>query len=175
MDMGLEGKTAIVTGGAMGLGRAIALSLADEGCNVVVADIGEEHAKQVAKEVHARGPRALAISTDVTNGAEVQAMVDGTIGEFGHVDILVANAGVVGPQGPWADLTEEGFDHVVSVNFKGAFLSVRAVTPHMIAQQSGKIIIITNSIFYNGTIIIDKAYFYLLFYYTGTILFKNIC
>jgi NAD(P)-dependent dehydrogenase (short-subunit alcohol dehydrogenase family) len=144
MDMGLEGKIAVVTGSATGLGRAIALALADEGCHVTVADIKEEQAKQVAREVNARGPNALAITTDVTRGVAVRAMVDRTLGEFGQIDILVANAGVVGPQGPWADLTEEGFDHVVAVNFKGVFLSAKAIIPHMIAQRSGKIIIISS-------------------------------
>jgi NAD(P)-dependent dehydrogenase (short-subunit alcohol dehydrogenase family) len=162
MHMGLTDKSALVTGGAMGLGRAIALALANEGTNVAVADINEEAARRVADEVRAMGSNALAIKADVTKAGDDQFMVDRTREQLGGVDILVANAGVVGPQGPWADLSEEGFDFVVGVNFKGVFLSVRAVIPHMMAQRSGKIIIISSCAAktgeeYNGVYSATKA------------------
>lgn len=140
MDMGLKDKVAIVTGGARGLGRAIALALAAEWAQVVVADIKEEEAKQVAAQVEEAGGKALAIKVDVSKGDQVQAMVDEVVQKFGRIDILVNNAGVVGPQGPWANLTEEDFDFVVGIDFKGVYLCSKAVIPHMIARNSGKII-----------------------------------
>jgi NAD(P)-dependent dehydrogenase (short-subunit alcohol dehydrogenase family) len=139
--MGLEGKVAIVTGGARGLGRAIALELAAEGAKVVIADINQEEAKRVVEKVQKSGGTAVAIQVDVSNSAQVQAMVDGVIGESGRIDILMNNAGIVGPQGPWAELSEEGFDMVVGINFKGVFLCSRAVIPYMMEQNEGKIII----------------------------------
>jgi len=138
--MRLKDKVAIVTGGARGLGRAIVLALAAEGVKVVVADINEDEAKQVAEQVQNNDGKALAVKTDVSNNNQVQAMVDEALKSFGRIDILVNNAGVVGLQGPWVNLTEEGFDFVSGVNFKGAFLCSKAVIPHMIAQKSGKII-----------------------------------
>ena len=140
MDMGLAGKVAIVTGGAQGVGEAIVRGLAAEGAHVVIADIQLDKAGDVAADLENAGGKALAIQTDVSDEGQVRAMVDMVIGEFGRIDILVSNAGIVGPQGPWHELTAEGFDHVVGVNFRGVFLCTRAVTPHMIAQKSGKII-----------------------------------
>lgn len=140
MDMGLKGKIAIVTGGAVGLGRAIARALAEEGAQIVVADINTEGADQVVEDIEKAGGQGLAIKTDVSERESVQAMVDEVIEELGRIDILVNNAGVVGPQGPWAQLSEEGFDFVTGVDFKGVYLCSKAVAPHMMAQESGKIV-----------------------------------
>jgi len=145
MDMGLKDKVAIVTGASRGLGRAIALILAAEGAQVVVADIDEDAAEQGVNEVKKATGKALAIKTDVSKGHQVQAMVDGVFQRFGRIDILVNNAGVAGPQGPWSDLTEDGFDLVIGINLKGTYLCSKAVTPNMINQQSGKIINISSS------------------------------
>ena len=140
MDMGLTDKVAIVTGAALGLGRAIALKLATEGAKVVIADINQEEAQKVVEKVQKSGGTAMAIKVDVSQSAQVQAMVDKVIQEFGRIDILMNNAGIVGPQGPWAELSEEGFDLVMGINFKGVFLCAKAVLPHMMKQKSGKII-----------------------------------
>lgn len=140
MDMGLKGKTAIVTGGAMGLGRAIALALAAEGVNIVIADIAVENAEKVVKDVKVLGPKAIAVKCDVRSGTDVKAAVEAAVKQFGAIDILINNAGIVGPQGPWVDLTEDGFDLVVEINFKGVFLFNKYVIPHMIKQRSGKVI-----------------------------------
>ena len=140
MDMGLKSKVAIVTGGASGLGRAIALALAGEGADVVIADVDQAKAAKAARQIEEAGGRAMAIKTDVSSGADVQAMVEEAIEAFARIDILVNNAGVVGPQGPWADLTEEGYDYVVGIDFKGVFLCSKYVIPHMISQKGGKII-----------------------------------
>ena len=140
MDVGLKDKVAIVTGGAQGLGQGIALGLAAEGAHVAIADIKFDQAKRVAAEVEKAGVRAMAIKTDVTKAAEVQDMVDAVLQKFGRIDILMNNAGVVGPQGPWVDLDEEAFDTVTAINFKGVYLCAKAVLPHMMAQKSGKIV-----------------------------------
>ena len=140
MEMGLENRSAIVTGAALGLGRAIALALAGEGAQVAIADIDEMGAKRVVDRVEKASGRAMAIKTDVSNGEDVQAMVDEVVQTLGRIDILVNNAGVVGPQGPWANLREEDFDFVVGIDFKGVYLCSKAVTPHMIKEKKGRII-----------------------------------
>ena len=162
MDMGLKDKVAIVTGGAMGLGRAIALALAREGVKIAIADIAEAEATGVVEELKAEGVEAVAITTDVTQSDQVQAMIAGVIERFGKIDILVNNAGIVGPQGPWVDLPEEGFDMVMGINFKGVFLFAKYVLPHMIAQKSGKIIMTSSCAGktgeeYNGVYSVTKA------------------
>lgn len=144
MDMGLKDKVAIVTGAALGLGRAIALALAVEGVKIVVADINEEQARQVVNQVKKNGDGAKAIKVDVSKSNQVQTMLDETLKNFGRIDILVNNAGIVGPQGPWHNLTEESFDFVNGINFKGMFLCAKAVIPYMIVQKSGKIINISS-------------------------------
>ena len=162
MEMGLKDKRAIVTGGAMGLGRAIALALAREGANIAIADIAEAETAKVVRELRAAGVEALAVRTDVTQSDQVRAMVAVVAEKFGGIDILINNAGIVGPQGPWVDLSEEGFDLVMSINFKGAFLCVKYVLPHMIAQKSGKIIMTSSCAGktgeeYNGVYSVTKA------------------
>ena len=141
MDMGLNNKVAVVTGGAMGLGRAIAFALTREGVKVVIADIEQSEAQKVVEEIQGLGCTAMAIKVDVSKSDQVQAMVDKVIEKFGRIDILINNAGIVGPQGPWVELSEEGFDVVVGINFKGIFLCAKTILPHMIQQNSGKIII----------------------------------
>ena len=140
MDMGLRDKVAVVSGAARGVGRAIVLALAAEGARVAIADIDANEAKRVVEQVEKAGGRALVIRTDVSKSGQVKAMVEEVLGTFGRIDILVNNAGVVGPQGPWADLSDDGFDLVVGVNLKGTYLCSQAVTAHMIARKSGKII-----------------------------------
>ena len=140
MDMGLKDKVAIVTGGAMGLGRGIALALGREGARIVIADVNEAEAKNVVAELTAGGVEALAIKTDVAQSDHVQTMVKAVIDKFGRIDILINNAGIVGPQGPWIDLSEDSFDLVMGINFKGIYLCAKYVLPHMIEQKSGKII-----------------------------------
>ncbi|MCK4273836.1 MAG: SDR family oxidoreductase [Dehalococcoidales bacterium] len=138
----LENKVAIVTGGAKGMGRGIALKFAGEGCDVVVNALHIEGAQKVAEEIRALGRRSLAVKADISNSAEVQHMVDETIKKFGKIDILVNNAGgVMGVQGGDTDTaTEEDWDKILSVNLKGAFLVCMAVLPHMKKKKYGKII-----------------------------------
>lgn len=140
MDMGLRDKVAIVTGGSVGLGRAIARALAAEGAKIAIADIDDARGKELVEELAGQGTQAIIVKTDVSKSQDVQAMVKVVNENFGRIDILINNAGIVGPQGPWVDLAERSFDLVMSVNFKGIFLCAKYVLPYMIEQKSGKII-----------------------------------
>jgi NAD(P)-dependent dehydrogenase (short-subunit alcohol dehydrogenase family) len=141
MNLGLQGKVAIVTGGALGLGRSMSVALAREGVRVAIADVKVPEAEKALGLIRESGGDGMVIQTDVTRSAEVYAMVDRVLKTYGRIDILVNNAGIVGPQGPWHLLSEEGFDRVVGINFKGTYLCTKAVAPHMIEQKSGRIII----------------------------------
>lgn len=137
----LKDRVAIVTGGAKGMGRGIALKFAEEGCDVVVNALHIEGAQKVADEIKATGRRAIAIKADITKSAEVQDMVDRTISEFGKIDILVNNAGgVSGAEGTIDVVTEEQWDKIIELNLKGAFLCCKAVVPHMKERKYGKIV-----------------------------------
>jgi len=138
----LSDKVAIVTGGAKGIGRGIALKFAKEGCDVVVNALHIEGARKVAGEVKALGRKSLAIGADVSNSAEVNAMVARTVKEFGKVDILVNNAGGISSAkgGTIENTTDEDWDRIIDINLKGQFLCCRAVVPHMKKNKYGKII-----------------------------------
>ncbi|OGN95089.1 MAG: hypothetical protein A2Y89_06590 [Chloroflexi bacterium RBG_13_51_18] len=141
----LENKVAIVTGGAKGMGRAIALKFAEEGADVVVTALHIEGARKVAEEINALGRKGLAIKSDISKSAEVKDMVEQTIKKFNKIDILVNNAGGVGVTGGDTDTaTEEDWDKIIDVNLKGAFLVTMAVVPYMKKQKSGKIINISS-------------------------------
>jgi len=137
--MKLESKVALVTGSGRGIGRGIALVLAEEGADVAVVDIDYANAQKVAKEVKGLGRRATAIKVDVTQWDQVQAMVKQTIDELGQIDISVHNAGVISVV-PVEEMEEEAWDHIMDVNAKGVFLCCKAVIPHMKQRGGGKII-----------------------------------
>ncbi len=143
MDLGLRGKTAIVTGGARGIGEAIVQSFVAEGANVVIADVLQETAEQLAKKVSRSDARALAIRTDVTKKTDVEALVAAALREFGKIDVLVNNAGVVGEM-LFTEVEEQEWDRVHTVNVKGTYLTCRAVIPHMTAARRGRIVNISS-------------------------------
>ncbi len=142
MDLLLRDKVAIVTGAGsqIGYGRGIAVTLAEEGCDVVCADINLEGARRTAAEVKALGRRSLAVKADVTKTAQVNAMVERTINKFGKIDILVNNAGASSRLRPFIEMTEEDWDFDIQTNLVGQMRVARAVLPHMIARKYGRII-----------------------------------
>ncbi len=137
----LTDRVAIVTGGAKGMGRAMALKFAEEGCDVVVNALHIEGAQKVAEEIRALGRKALGIKADISSNAEVNDMVARTIDVFGKIDILVNNAGGVGTDGGDTNTaTEADWDRILRVNLKGHFLVCMAVIPQMKKAGYGKII-----------------------------------
>jgi len=137
--MRLKDKKAIVTGAGQGIGRSIALKLAQEGANVVIAEINPDTGTQTAREVEALGRRGLFIAVDVANQKQVQAMVDKVLRAWRGVDILVNNAGLDRP-GNLLKVKEEDWETVLGVHLKGTLNCIQAVAPNMIENGYGKII-----------------------------------
>ncbi len=133
----LEDKIAIVTGGAQGLGQAICWRLAQEGCHVVVADLNEESAAETAAAITNR--KALSLKVDVSDEAQVASLVDRTVEEFGRLDIMVSNAGIL-ISGPIEEFPAEKWRAVMNVNLYGAFLVCKHAARVMKPQGSGAIV-----------------------------------
>ena len=140
----LKDKVAIITGGAKGIGRAIALRFAKEGCDCVINAMHIEGAEKVAKEVKALGRKAIAIAADVSSTAQVNDMVARTIKEFKKIDILVNNAGGVAGDAKIEETSDEAWNRVIATNLTGQFLMCRAVIPYMRKNKYGKIIFISS-------------------------------
>lgn len=148
----LDGKSAIVTGGARGVGSAVALAFAREGANVAINYTkSEDAALAVVNEIKKTGREGLSFKADVSNRKDLGAMVDEVIKRFGQVDILVNNAGVTQPA-MLHKMTEEQWDRVLNVHLKGAFNAIQAVCQNMMARNSGKIINVTSTAGLVGTI-----------------------
>jgi NAD(P)-dependent dehydrogenase (short-subunit alcohol dehydrogenase family) len=141
----LHGKTALVTGGGSGLGRAIAEGLAQFGAAVSVVDVAYAAAKAAAADIARAGGRAIALSCDVTQRDQVEAAVGRTVAEFDKVDVLAAVAGI-GDRNPAEEMSEAQWDRVLEVNLKGVWLVNQAVGRHMIARGGGGSIINMSSI-----------------------------
>jgi len=152
--MKLEGKVAIVTGGARGMGRSHCLALAREGADIVTCDICKDmpielslgkkgELDETVEQVNALGGKAIGMVADVSKANEVKAVVDRTIETFGKVDILVNNA-AVDIFGPCHEVSEEDWDVIIDVNLKGSWLFCKYIIPHMLEQESGKIINISS-------------------------------
>lgn len=139
--MDLRDSVAIVTGGARGIGRGIALALAAEGARIAIADLPATAADrdETIALIGKAGSEAIAIDADVRDFPQAQAMVQHAIDRWGKVDVLVNNAGVI-RIGPIAAFSEEDWDLVIDVNLKGTFLCTKAVLPQMMKQRSGRII-----------------------------------
>jgi SDR family mycofactocin-dependent oxidoreductase len=148
----LDGKVAFITGAARGQGRAHAVTSAREGADVILVDIGEqmktvpyamatdEDMATTVREVEALGRHALSITADVRSQAELDEAVSRGIGEFGHIDILIANAGIW-TTSPFWELSEDAWDEMIGVNLTGVWKSAKAVARHMIERQTGSIVI----------------------------------
>ncbi|MFH2012219.1 MAG: 3-oxoacyl-[acyl-carrier-protein] reductase [Pseudomonadota bacterium] len=137
--MDLKGKVALITGSAQGIGRAIAVLLANKGADIVVSDLNSEKAQQVAKEIEEIGRRCLVTITNVADFKEAEQMINKTIEGLGHIDILVNNAGIV-KDSLLLRMKEESWDQVLNVNLKGTFNCTKAAIRSMVKQRSGKIV-----------------------------------
>ncbi len=133
MEPRFAGKVAIVTGAGQGIGRGIALRLAREGAQVVIAEYNAESGAETARAIEAAGGRAIAYPVDIADAAADQRMVDAVVAQLGHIDILVNNAGVIQTK-PMLDLTEADWDRVLDVNLRGTFFLTQAVARQMIRQ-----------------------------------------
>jgi len=139
----LKEKRAIVTGGAQGIGRAIALRLSEDGASVVVADVHSDAAEMTAREIGRRGGKALAVKVDVADPDSVARMVDTTIDSLSRIDILVNNAGIT-RDNLLVRLSDDDWEAVLGVNLKGTFNCTRAVAKVMMRQRSGRIVNISS-------------------------------
>jgi 3-oxoacyl-[acyl-carrier protein] reductase len=147
--MNLENKVAVITGGAQGIGRTVALGMARDGARVVVGDLQGEKAKSVARELQTLGTEAIAVEVNVASEASVKKLAEQTFNRFGRVDILVNDAGVY-LKSPVVAKSEEDWDKTINVNLGGNFLCVRAFVPAMRKQKSGRIISLASSIANTG-------------------------
>lgn len=135
--MRLEGKTAIVTGAGSGFGEGMAKRFAEEGANVIVADLIGDKAERVAQEI---GSQAVALQVDVARAQDNQAMAAAAIGHFKRLDIFVLNAGVTHKNTSMLEVDEQSFDHIADVNMKALYHAVRSVVPIMEEQGGGSIL-----------------------------------
>ena len=135
MDLALRDKVAIVTGGSRGIGRSIALGLADEGCHVAICARGEERLRETEAELRARGVDALGVVADITKADDIDRLVAETVARFGRLHILVNNAG-----GGSRENTDEAWDAAYRMNILAAVRATRAAAPHMQASGGGSIV-----------------------------------
>ncbi len=143
VSIDLSGKVALVTGASRGIGKAIALRLAEAGADVAVLATTEDRARPVAEEIRARGRNALAIGGDVADFAFAAGAVEKTVAELGRLDIVVNNAGIT-KDGLFLRMSEEDFDRVISVNLKGCFNFCRAAARPLTKARDGRIVNVTS-------------------------------
>ena len=139
----LRGKEALVTGAGRGIGRAIALSLAQAGAQVAVLDILADNAESVRREVEAWGVKGLAVAVDLTRRAEVERAVGAVVAQFGQLDIVVNNAGWDKME-MFLDTEEETWDKIIAINFKSVLHVCKAALPHLVKRGSGRVISIAS-------------------------------
>ncbi len=155
----LAQKVAVITGGARGIGKQIALTFASEGADIVIGDIIEMEA--AAQDIKDLGREVITVKTDVTHKEAVRNLIDSAIDNFNKVDILVNNAGIV-RRAPLLEMAEEEWNAVIDVNLKGVFLCTQAVAKHMVKRQYGKIINIAsiaglNAVYVSANYCVSKA------------------
>ena len=140
----LDGKIALVTGGSKGIGRAIALALAEAGADVAIAARGQEALEKTSREIEERGRQALAVPTDVSDPEQVRGLMDRTITDLGTLDILVNNAGAAPFMSTLDAIRPEGFDKYFRLNFMSAFYATQAAAPVFVQRRSGCMISIAS-------------------------------
>lgn len=152
MELGFKNKVALVTGtgSQIGMGKAIAITLAREGCDIVSADIDVEGAKKTADEVKALGRKAMAAKMDVSNQSEVNDVVKAALAEFGKIDILVNTAGGTAGAGPLHQAQEVKWQKDIAINFLGSMYCAKAVLPGMMERKYGKIVNFSSAVAING-------------------------
>jgi NAD(P)-dependent dehydrogenase (short-subunit alcohol dehydrogenase family) len=138
--LNLKGKVAFVTGGASGIGEACSLMLANQGAVVAVVDLKLDTAQSVADQINSKGGKAIALTADVSDEAQVAKAVNDTVAQLGRLDIAVNNAGIGGDQAPTADQTVEGWRKVISINLDGVFYCMKNQIPQMLKTGGGSII-----------------------------------
>jgi NAD(P)-dependent dehydrogenase (short-subunit alcohol dehydrogenase family) len=139
----LENRVAVITGSANGMGKAMALRFAREGCDIAVVDLQLDSANKVVEEIKSGGGKAIAIRADISKSKEIKSMIEASIQTFGKIDILVNNAGAAGG-GSLEASDEDEWDQVLALNLKGAFLACKAAVPHMKKQRYGKLIFVSS-------------------------------
>ena len=148
----LSDKTAVITGAARGIGKAIALAFAKEGCNIAFTDLViNEQAEQTRAEIEALGVKCVAYASNAANFDETHEVIEAIHKEFGSIDILVNNAGIT-KDGLIMRMSEQQWDAVINVNLKSAFNFIHAVTPIMMRQRSGSIISMSSVVGLNGNV-----------------------
>lgn len=155
--MSMEGRVAIVTGAAKGIGRGVARTLAREGADIVIVDINLQGAQQVADEIQASGRKTLAMKVDISCKQDVLDAVEATIQTFARIDILVNNAGIAEPE-TVEGLSEADWDRTININLKGPFLFSQAVISQMKKQGGGRIVNISSIAGKIGGICAGPAY-----------------
>ena len=136
----LEGKVAVITGAASGIGLATARLFAQEGARLSLGDVDEEAGQRAAEEVAADGGEVEFVPTDVSSGDDVERLIDGAVGRYGKLDIVFNNAGISMTK-PIPDTTEEDFDRIVAINFKGVFFGCKYAIPHLLKNPEGGVIL----------------------------------
>jgi 3-oxoacyl-[acyl-carrier protein] reductase len=147
--MRLKNKVAVITGGAQGIGRAIALGMAREGAKIVVADLQSEKARSVADEVKMHGGESLGFEVNVADESSVKRLAESTFAGFGRIDILINDAGIY-LKSSVVDMSEADWDRTLDINLGGTFLCCRAFVPAMREQKSGRIISMASGIGHYG-------------------------
>jgi len=136
----LEGKVALVTGGASGIGRATALAFAREGAKVVIADVAVEDGEETVRMIEESGGKAIFVETDVSQSDQVEALINKAVETYGRLDCVFNNAGIEGEQALTPDYTEENWDRVININLKGVWLGMKYEIPQMLKQGGGAIV-----------------------------------
>ncbi len=157
MKLNLKGKTALVTGGAKGIGRSISLLLAREGVKVIVADLNIKEAKKLVSKIKQDSIESLFLEMDVSDIAMVKKKVETVLDKFGHIDILINNAGIC-PRTLLADITVQEWDKVMDINLKGSFFLSQQVLSYMKQRKYGKIINIGSGAGKIGGILVGAHY-----------------
>ena len=147
----LRDRVALITGGAGGIGLAIARRLTRAGVHLALADIRLEAARQAAESLKSQGYRAIGLGGDVSRSADAEALARGVLEEYGRIDILVNNAGRMGRTAPLWELRDQDWDEVIAVDLTSVFLVTRAVIPHMRVRRSGAIVSIASIAGKEGT------------------------